>query len=525
MYRVPARASRGLRLGCLTLAAVVALLAISSDDADARSKRKRHHVKRSHAAKTYNPPYAAIVVDAKTGSVLHQTSADSPRHPASLTKIMTLYLLFEQLEAGKIKLDTPLEVSQAASVQPPTKLGLKPGQTIKVEEAIGSLVTKSANDAAVAVSEAIGGSEEEFARMMTRKARALGMRNTVYRNASGLPNDEQITTARDQAALGVAIQQRFPRYYRYFSMTSYDYHGSSLRNHNKLLGRVEGVDGIKTGFTNASGFNLVTSVRRDGRHIVAVVLGGSTARQRDARMRDLINSKIAQASTKGAATAIAEAPPLPLPEPAPPSRPQLASAGSTPLSLTPPQRVSDATSAIPSERPGSSAPIKPVKVKTLAVTMVPPKGSPAPERFADLDAQAPETKLSEAAPPAGARPGILGTLPKVIASAGNAAVSSAKADEAPARQVDRQVARQAPRHGWAIQVGALEDESSAKERLSAAHSKASSLLEKADAYTERTTKGGKTYYRARFAVSDRDQAEAACKRLKRSDIPCMALKI
>ena len=173
---------------------------------------------------------------------------------------MTLYLLFEQLEAGKLKLNTPLQVSAFAAVQPPTKLGLKTNQALAVEDAIKGLVTCSANDAAVVVGEAIAGSEAEFAKLMTKKARALGMTNTTYINASGLPADEQITTARDQALLGLAIQERFPSYYHYFSMSVFRYHGREMLNHNSLLGQVEGVDGIKTGYTEASGYNLVASV-------------------------------------------------------------------------------------------------------------------------------------------------------------------------------------------------------------------------------------------------------------------------
>src|SRR5215475_6265956 len=227
-------------------------------------------------------PYAAIVVDANSGSVLYADKADELRHPASLTKVMTLYLLFEKLDAGKIRLDSPVPVSEHASLQAPTKLGLKPGQSIEVEDAIRGMVTKSANDAAVAVAEAIGGSEGEFADMMTRKAHAMGMSRTIYHNASGLPDDEQVTTARDQALLGRAIQERFPRYYQYFATPSFTYHGQTMRNHNQLLGQVEGIDGIKTGYTQASGFNLVASVRRNNRHIVSVVMGGTSANARDA---------------------------------------------------------------------------------------------------------------------------------------------------------------------------------------------------------------------------------------------------
>src|SRR5436190_1097930 len=299
------RPAVGLRFGLCALSAVIALAAIGSDPADARGRRGKHH-RGGGAVASYTPPYADLVMDANSGAVLHAENADSLRHPASLTKIMTLYLLFEQLEAGKLRLDSRLEVSDHASQQAPSKLGLLPGQTLSVEDAIRALVTKSANDAAVVVAEAIGGDEDSFARMMTRKARALGMSRTVYANASGLPDDDQITTARDQATLGRAIQDRFPRYYRYFATPAFVYRGHAMRNHNKLLGRVEGVDGIKTGYTRASGFNLVSSVRRGNRHIVAVVLGGASGGARDARMRSLIEQQIASAATQRTVAKIEE---------------------------------------------------------------------------------------------------------------------------------------------------------------------------------------------------------------------------
>jgi D-alanyl-D-alanine carboxypeptidase len=228
------RARRGLCYCLLGLAPVAGALPSTGDLA--------------HAEK-YSPPTASIVVDGNSGAVLQASNPDALRHPASLTKIMTLYLLFERLEAGKIKLDSPLKVSEHASEQAPTKLGLKPGQTIAVEDAIKAIVTKSANDAAVAVAENLGGDEGHFAKLMTQKARDLGMTRTTYTNASGLPDDDQITTARDQALLGRLIQKRFPRYYKYFSTETFVYHGETLRNHNHLLGAIEGVDGIKTGFT------------------------------------------------------------------------------------------------------------------------------------------------------------------------------------------------------------------------------------------------------------------------------------
>ena len=274
-------------------------------EAQARSPRKDAPKRVIHGP-NYRPPYAAIVVDDKSGFVLHEVSVDEPRHPASLTKIMTLYLLFEQLEDGKLNLDTPLAVSSRAAMQNPTKLGLKANQTIKVEDAIKGLVTRSANDAAVVIAEAIGGSEEDFAKLMTLKARALGMTSTTYVNASGLPADEQITTARDQAILGRAIQHRFPDYYQYFATPSFHYKGAEIRNHNALLGQVKGVDGIKTGYTEASGYNLVSSVRRDDRHIVAVVLGGTSNAARDARMRQLIEDHILLASPQRTVPVVVE---------------------------------------------------------------------------------------------------------------------------------------------------------------------------------------------------------------------------
>src|SRR5262249_53003361 len=290
MLRIRTGARDGLRWGLFGF--VAAVLTLSADPINAA-------------------PYADIVVDANSGAVLHATNPDARRHPASLTKIMTLYLLFEQLDAGKLKLDTPLKVSAEASGQSPTKLGLKPGNSLAVEDAIKGMVTRSANDAAVVVAEAIAGSEDDFARLMTRKAYALGMKDTVYKNASGLPDDDQVTTARDQSTLGRAIQERFPRYYKYFSIRSFTFRGESISNHNHLLGKVEGVDGIKTGYINASGFNLVTSVHRGNRYLVAVVMGGSSGGSRGgggaARRRELINEKIALASIRRRARMVAEA--------------------------------------------------------------------------------------------------------------------------------------------------------------------------------------------------------------------------
>jgi D-alanyl-D-alanine carboxypeptidase len=240
-------------------------------------------------------PDAAIVVDAKTGRVLYSDQADARRYPASLTKMMTLYMLFEQIDGGRASLDTRITVSSYCAGQAPSKLGFKPGQTIEARDAILALVTKSANDVACAVGEHISGTESGFARDMTARARGLGMKRTTFRNASGLPDNGQVTTARDMAILGRALQDRFPDHFKYFSTKSFKWKGKTYSNHNRLLGRIKGVDGIKTGYTEASGFNLVSSARRGRHEIVAVVMGGDTGKARDARMTALIEKYLPRA--------------------------------------------------------------------------------------------------------------------------------------------------------------------------------------------------------------------------------------
>jgi D-alanyl-D-alanine carboxypeptidase len=551
MLRARVGAARGLRLAILALGAVFAFTTLGSDPADARRYRKRSHQIHTRA---YHPPYAAIVVDANSGQVLHGANADSLRHPASLTKIMTLYLLFEQLEAGKLKLDSELDVSEHASVQAPTKLGLRPGQTLKVEDAIKALVTKSANDAAVVVAEAIAEDEEAFARLMTRKARSLGMSRTVYTNASGLPDEDQLTTARDQATLGRAIQERFPRYYRYFATSAFVYRGHAIRNHNRLLGRVDGVDGIKTGYTRDSGFNLTTSVRRGNRHIVAVVLGGASGGARDARMRSLIEQHIVMASAQRTAPKIAEvpvaAPPVVAPKAAEP--PKLAEVKTMRTDAAPPVVVPAPVPEKPLAgfRPalGSNEPIKPVAVKTITVkagaiqtaALAPliaamPHAAAAPPHFAkalppavtarETDAALPST--ASALAPVAPRPGILGVLPVPAEPAHQAStvydVASAP-QAAPAAAAPPAPTRALKPGEWIIQVGAYPEEAKAQERLREAQTLAPRILAKHDPFTEKVLKGSQELYRARFAGFDQTSAEAACKYFKRNDIACMALK-
>ncbi|MBY0428680.1 MAG: D-alanyl-D-alanine carboxypeptidase [Alphaproteobacteria bacterium] len=238
----------------------------------------------SHAA-----PGAGLIAEADTGRILFGENIYSLRHPASLTKIMTLYMVFAAIDQGRLNLSDALPVSEYASGMPPSKLGLKPGQRIRVRDAILGLVTQSANDVAVVLGEAVGGSEWRFGEMMTQQARALGMKRTVYRNASGLHDDEQVTTAFDQAILARAMLYHFPKYYSYFKTRAYTWNGVTHQNHNHLMGRYEGMDGIKTGYIRQSGFNLVASARRYGKRLIGVVFGGTSARSRDNRMAELLD--------------------------------------------------------------------------------------------------------------------------------------------------------------------------------------------------------------------------------------------
>jgi len=599
--------SRLIRVCAFGLFTIATAIVFTSDSAEARRHHGHRHAAHHHSRHndedrdSYSPQFSSIIVDANSGATLASTSPDGIRHPASLTKIMTLYLLFERLDAGKMKLDTEMDVSEHASEQAPTKLGLKPGQTLKVEDAIKGLVTRSANDAAVVIAEAIAGDEDEFAKLMTRKARALGMSKTTYRNASGLPNDDQLTTARDQATLGRAIQDRFPRYYRYFATTVFNFRGQSIRNHNRLLGNVEGIDGIKTGYTRASGFNLVSSMRRGNRHLVGVVLGGRSGGSRDTIMRGLLAENLEKAATKRTVTAITERNSsdanADVAEADAASRPtqtvqvqgavQVASAepaAAPPARSTAPAArslIAAAAAAIPQPQartepapftngviqaqqitaiPGSSEPMKPVKVKTVQVKAGQAKlasASPAQAATPVTNAISParpdmqeassamvaktETNRSDVAksdllrpemPPQpanhGTGNGILGVLPASSLSSSSTPQALAYSDPSPQPQTIQQngaIKAVAPRTGWIIQVGALDSEEEARQRIEAARNQAHGLLTKADPFTEPVVgKGDKKLFRARFAGLDRDQAEAVCRTLKRSDISCITIK-
>src|SRR5687768_15679761 len=255
--------------------------------------------------------FSAMAVDAHTGRILFSQNPDAPRYPASLTKVMTLYILFQELKAERFKLNSPLKCSAHGASRPPSKLGLRPGETLTVENAIKALVTRSANDVAATVAENISSNERAFAQRMTNTARAFGMTGTTFRNASGLPDPQQVTTARDMATLGLRIQRDFPEYYHYFRITSFSYKGKVIRSHNRLLGKYAGADGIKTGYIHASGYNLTASAGRRGKRLVGVVMGGKTGGARNAYMMKMLDKYFAKATTSRANTiaAVAGTPP------------------------------------------------------------------------------------------------------------------------------------------------------------------------------------------------------------------------
>ncbi|HTC96605.1 MAG TPA: serine hydrolase [Bradyrhizobium sp.] len=655
MLRNKSAPSRQVRVVVFGLVTIAAAVVATTGSADAR--RYSHHRHYAHHSSddddsggSYSPQFSSIIIDGNSGAVLNSASPDGLRHPASLTKVMTLYLLFERLDSGKITLDTEMPVSAHAADQDPTKLGLRPGQTLRVEDAIKGMVTRSANDAAVVAGEFLGGNEDDFAKIMTRKAHALGMSRTVYRNASGLPNDEQVTTARDQSTLGRAIQDRFPRYYRYFSTTAFNFHGHTITGHNHLLGSVDGVDGIKTGYTRASGFNLITSIHRGNRFLVGVVMGGRSGGSRDAIMRNLLAENITKGATTRTVAAITERNGQDNnidvanadPDAAPPQMAQAQPAREPAAGQTAPAMrsmplakmtaaMAQATAAVPPSRagsqvlasqtkvdakvdpapmtsgviqsqpmalvPGSSEPMKPVRVKTVQVkagptklasastaqpaapitSSIPPASANVPETSSAVMARASEGKIEQSQieqsqilqshgeyqPPAmrselppqpaghGTGNGILGVLPASSVAVSpapvqavqapapapapqimaNAAPAPAAAPQPPVQvqavEVNSQAlsspAKPAVVHtGWIVQVGALESEDEAQKRIEAARSGARGLLSKADPFTEPViAKDNRKLYRARFAGLERDQAEAVCRALRRSDIPCM----
>ncbi|MGE0628252.1 MAG: serine hydrolase [Hyphomicrobiaceae bacterium] len=429
--------------------------------------------------------YAAIVIDANTGAILHEQDADELRYPASLTKMMTLYLVFEGLSRGSLKPTTPIRMTADAAAAPPSKLGLDAGEAIPLMDAVKVLITKSANDVAAAIADHVAGSEEKFAAMMTAKARRFGMSRTTFRNASGLPNPEQTTTARDMAILVLRLQDDFPQYYRLFSTRYASFGGRRFRNHNNLLFKFHGTDGVKTGYTRASGFNLAASVRRGRRAVVGVVFGGKTAARRDDAMRLLITRALFKAST---------------------------------IKTRKPRPVLVAT-ARPAQRPPSARPPVPA-----------PAGSPAWTKAAQVAlrptyqaAVHPSAPPRQVAPPAIRPPSTLQQqaanlqhgfdphvpTPVTVAVVGPQHEYSPQQHSAYRRQGDLE-----------IQIGAFSSAADAVHALSTAREAAEPMLAGRLQRTEPVNVGRRQLVRARFGGFDAAAATAACNELRRQNFDC-----
>ncbi len=435
------------------------------------------------------PAFSTIAVDARTGKILYGKNIDARRYPASLTKMMTLYLLFEDLQAGRISLNTRLRVSRYAASRPPSKLGFKPGQTISVRNAILALVTKSANDVATAIAENLGGSEKRFAQRMTRTAHAIGMTRTTFANASGLPNRRQMTTARDMATLGLHLQHDFPQYYHFFSTRRFSYHRRAYGNHNRLLGRVEGVDGIKTGYTRASGYNLTTSTRRGKKRVVAVVMGARSGRSRNAYMKNLINRVfLKKRLSKGTRIAMTAG--------SPPGYRRRKNSFARVIRPKPP---------VPRQKPQI---VKLAKAKTPDTTKI-------QDRLIIEKRPVSETPLSDDKNATFASAKMVDQV---------AELKSAKSDKLiPVKKLAMTIKAKTHSKSWNIQIGAFPNEESAIGHLAKAKRKASRNLSGKTPFTMEVVKGSSTIYRARYAGFNRNTARKTCRILSRKGIKCFAL--
>lgn len=428
-----------------------------------------------------NPKGAAMIVDANSGQILMQDRVDEMRHPASLTKMMTLYLTFDALRAGRLGLQQSLPVSAHAASRAPTNLALRAGQTIKVEDCILGLVTRSANDAASVLAEALGGSEERFAQMMTLKARQLGMTRTRYTNASGLPDVQQVTTARDQAVLGLALQRDFPQYYPYFSTRSFTFRGRTYPNHNRLLASYAGMDGMKTGYVRMSGFNIVTSAKRGGVRLVGVVMGGSSAAARDRRMASLMNQGFAAATIGQSVPRVA-------------------------------QSVDD-TSATASvmAQPAAVAAAQPASYQAVA--------DQADEAVqAEPAVQRQPVVISSANRPTNANAKIV----RAEKSAALATVASARVSKQ--AKVAKVSKSSKASDSWAIQLGAYKTKTTAQKILRVASQHLRQVAPSKRPVVAKINRDGVKLFQVRLTGLDRSDAVDACGILSQQDISCKAVR-
>ncbi len=462
--------------------------------------------------------FSALAVDAHTGAILFAQAPDSQRHPASLTKVMTLYILFQEIAAGRLNLSTKLKVSKHAAARPPSKLGLKEGDTIPVEDAIKALITRSANDVAAVVGENISGSEFAFAARMTNTARSLGMTRTTFRNASGLPNPAQVTTARDMATLGLRVQRDFPSYYHYFSIRSFTYKGQVVRTHNRLLGRFKGTDGIKTGYIRASGFNLTTSAARGDKRVIGVVMGATSSSARNQYMMKMLEKHFAKAkvSKKNVIAALAGKPP-----------------GIEPGALV---EFAEATPLVSEAQPAKAGAIAMTAPATDTVG-----GQPAPAKTGPPSESSGLTSVGDGfeseSSNAGEDDGVEWPKPASASKENNSvemastAPMAATASFQPAPtseppEVAAVLPNQQVEQGkttWDIQVGAYPKAKDARRRLDEVRALKLAALRQKAAQAVPVSKGKSMLYRARFLGFSEKSAKEACRELGKRGVSCLTL--
>ncbi|MGX1691212.1 D-alanyl-D-alanine carboxypeptidase [Brevundimonas naejangsanensis] len=436
-------------------------------------------------AQSTDSRYAAIVVDAASGEVLFSRFADARRFPASITKVMTLYLTFEALESGKAKLDDNLTVSPRAASQPPSKLGLAAGQTISLDDAMRATAVRSANDMAVVIAEHIGGSEGRFTQMMTEKARELGMEHTRFTTANGLPDTRQATTARDLSILSRAVMRDYPQYYRYLGLHDWFYKGRDYRNTNGLLATGRGYDGIKTGFTNASGYNLAASSVRDGKRIITIVMGGRSTASRNAHVAELMDTGFEVQRRRGQGENI-----------------QLAQAFF--------------------EQRGYGVSSDPAPVAYASLSDEDGEGVGSSTEVAYVSGPPPRSLPTEVTPPPSARRAE-NRPPESLTAALNG--GSAAAPTPPARTTRNPPARAAapapaPAGRWTVQVGAFREEAVARDWLNNVSRRFSSQFSNA----QRDVQTANGWYRSRFTGMTQQAAEAACETLSERRVTCMVVR-
>jgi D-alanyl-D-alanine carboxypeptidase len=451
--------------------------------------------------------HAVLVIDANTGRVLHERSAGALRHPASLVKLMTLFLIFEQIEEGRLSFSSKVRFSANAVAQPPSKLDVEEGTEIDLIDAIKALIVKSANDVAVALAERVGGSEEAFVALMNRKARELGMSQTQFRNASGLPDAAQVTTARDMVTLALGLYDRFPKHYPLFATRTFTWGGETHRNHNTLLFRYPGLDGMKTGYIRMSGFNLVASARRGKKHVLAAYFGGKTAAARNAAVRSHLDAGFLKAAAtktrQPGPLVVAQAKAPPAAEPARAAQPAIDRAqASAPEPKAPPVATAEAPAPQPVQRPAlaSATGVEVVRVRpVLAEGAAPAPETPArPASIEDL--------LKHPEPPSVPQP-------QDATSAPAAKLAAAPGPAGPAISP------------FQVQVGAYETEAEAERQLALVRERAGAVVGRHVPHMSQVKRGDKVFFRARYVGFDaRSAADSACSELKRLEIDCLVMK-